>query len=148
MAVTYSNNFNFILDKLMEIIKTEMPVPVQKTTTGQPMLKANEFIRLIPNGSSLVEYASFMEQREYSVTVQYVFQDRRENHNFLDHVMNNSSRLEALIHDNITMTLGDTNSTRAFDLRMNDMELDVDIDEEGFFVVEYDFSCQHIGNQA
>ena len=148
MAVTYSNNFNFILDKLMEIIKTEMPVPVQKTTTGQPMLKANEFIRLIPNGSSLVEYASFMEQREYSVTIQYVFQDRRENHNFLDHVMNNSARLEALIHDNLTMTLGDTNSTRAFDLRMNDMELDVDIDEEGFFVVEYDFSCQHIGNQA
>ena len=148
MAVTYSNNFNFIMDKLMEIIKAEMPVPVQKTTTGQPLLKANESIRLIPNGSSLVEYASFMEQREYSVTIQYVFQDRRENHNFLDHVMNNSARLEALIHDNLTMTLGDTNSTRAFDLRMNDMELDVDIDEEGFFVVEYDFSCQHIGNQA
>ena len=148
MAVTYSNNFNFIMDKLMEIIKAEMPVPVQKTTTGQPLLKANESIRLIPNGSSLVEYASFMEQREYSVTIQYVFQDRSENHNFLDHVMNNSARLEALIHDNLTMTLGDTNSTRAFDLRMNDMELDVDIDEEGFFVVEYDFSCQHIGNQA
>ena len=148
MAVTYSNNFNFIMDKLMEIIKAEMPVPVQKTTTGQPLLKANESIRLIPNGSSLVEYASFMEQREYSVTIQYVFQDRRENHNFLDHVMNNSARLEALIHDNLTMTLGDTNSTRAFDLRMNDMELDVDIDEEGCFVVEYDFSCQDIGNQA
>ena len=148
MAVTYSNNFNFILDKLMEIIKTEMPVPVKKTTTGQPMLKSNEFIRLIPNGSTLTTYASHMEQREYSVTIQYVFQDRRESHNFLDHVMNNSSRLEALIHDNLTITLGDTNSTRAFDLRMNDMELDVDIDEEGFFVVEYDFSCQHIGNQA
>ena len=146
MAVTYENNFNFIVDKLMEIIKTEMPVPVQKTTTGQPLLKANESIRLIPNGSSLVEYASFMEQREYSITIQYVFQDRRESHNFLDHVMNNSSRLEALIHDNITMTL--TDSTTAFDLRMNDMELDADIDEEGFFVVEYDFSCQHIGNQA
>ena len=148
MAVTYTNNFNNIMDKLMETIKTEMPVPVQKTTTGQPLLKANESIRLIPNGSSLVEYASFMEQREYSITIQYVFQDRRESHNFLDHVMNNSSRLEALIHDNMTMTLGDTNSTRAFDLRMNDMELDADIDEEGFFVVEYDFSCQHIGNQA
>ena len=146
MAVTYENNFNFIVDKLMEIIKTEMPVPVQKTTTGQPLLKANESIRLIPNGSSLVEYASFMEQREYSITIQYVFQDRRESHNFLDHVMNNSSRLEALIHDNITITL--TDSTTAFDLSMNDMELDADIDEEGFFVVEYDFSCQHIGNVA
>ncbi len=30
MAVTYTNNFNNILDKLMEVIKTEMPVPVQK----------------------------------------------------------------------------------------------------------------------
>jgi len=146
MAVTYTNNFNNIIDKLMETIKAEMPVPVQKTTTGQPLLKANESIRLIPNGSSLVEYASFMEQREYSVTIQYVFQDRRESHNFLDHVMNNSARLEALIHDNITITL--TDSTTAFDLRMNDMDLDADIDEEGFFVVEYDFSCQHIGNVA
>ena len=146
MAVTYTNNFNNIMDKLMETIKTEMPVPVQKTTTGQPLLKANESIRLIPNGSSLVEYAAFMEQREFSITIQYVFQDRRENHGFLDHVMNNSSRLEALIHDNITITL--TDSTTAFDLRMNDMDLDVEIDEEGFFVVEYDFTCQHIGNVA
>ena len=146
MAVTYTNNFNNIMDKLMEVIKAEMPVPVQKSTSTQPMLKSNESIRLIPNGSSLVEYASFMEQREFSVTIQYVFQDRRESHNFLDHVMNNCSRLEALIHDNTTITLAD--STTAFDLRMNEMDLDVEIDEEGFFVVEYDFTCQHIGNQA
>ena len=148
MAVTYTNNFNNIMDKLMEVIKTEMPVPVQKSTSTQPMLKSNESIRLIPNGSALVDYASHMEQREYSITIQYVFNDRRENHGFLDHVMNNCSRLEALVHDNITMTLNDTNSTRAFVLRMNDMDLDVDIDEEGFFIVEYDFTCQHIGNQA
>ena len=144
MAVTYVNNFNNIIDKLMETIKAEMPVPVQKTTEGQPMLKANESIRILPNGSSLVEYASHMEQREFSITIQYVFQDRRENHNFLDHVMNNCSRLEALIHDNLTLTLAD--STTAFDLRMNEMDLDVETDEEGFFVVEYDFTCQHIAN--
>ena len=146
MAVTYTNNFNNIMDKLMETIKTEMPVPVQKTTTAQPLLKANESIRVIPNGSSLVEYASHMEQREYSITIQYVFTDRRENHNFLDHVMNQCSRLEALIHDNLTLTL--TDSTTAFDLRMNDMELDAEIDEEGVFVAEYGFTCQHIGNVA
>ena len=146
MAVTYTNNFNNIMDKLMETIKAEMPVPVQKATTTEPLLKANESIRIIPNGSSLIEYASHMEQREYSITIQYVFNDRRENHNFLDHVMNQCSRLEALIHDNLTLTL--TDSTTAFDLRMNDMELDAEIDEEGFFVVEYDFTCQHIGNVA
>ena len=144
MAVTYTNNFNNIMDKLEEIIKTEMPVPVQKATNEQPMLKSNEFIRLIPNGSSLVEFASHMEQREFSFTIQYIFQDKRESHNFLDHVMNNSARLEALIHDNITITLAD--STTAFNLRMNEMDLDADTDEEGFFVVEYDFTCEHIGN--
>ena len=146
MAVTYTNNFNNIMDKLMETIKAEMPVPVQKATTTEPLLKANESIRIIPNGSTLVEYASHMEQGEYSITIQYVFNDRRENHNFLDHVMNQCSRLEALIHDNLLLTLAD--STTAFDLRMNEMELDVDIDEEGFFVAEYDFPCQHIGNVA
>ena len=144
MAVTYTNNFNNIMDKLEEIIKTEMPVPVQKATNEQPMLKSNEFIRLIPNGSSLVEFASHMEQREFNITIQYIFQDKRESHNFLDHVMNNSARLEALIHDNITITLAD--STTAFNLRMNEMDLDADTDEEGFFVVEYDFTCEHIGN--
>ena len=146
MAVTYTNNFNNIMDKLMETIKAEMPVPVQKATTTEPLLKANESIRIIPNGSTLVEYASHMEQREYSITIQYVFNDRRENHNFLDHVMNQCSRLEALIHDNLLLTLAD--STTAFDLKMNDMDLDAEIDEEGFFVVEYSFSCQHIGNVA
>ena len=146
MAVTYTNNFNNIMDKLMETIKAEMPVPVQKTTTTEPLLKANESIRIIPNGSTLVEYASHMEQREYSITIQYVFNDRRENLNCLEHVMNQCSRLEALIHDNLLLTLAD--STTAFDLRMNEMELDVDIDEEGFFVAEYDFTCQHIGNVA
>ena len=144
MAVTYTNNFNNIMDKLEEIIKTEMPVPVQKATNEQPMLKSNEFIRLIPNGSSLVEFASHMEQREFSITIQYIFQDKRESHNFLDHVMNNSARLEALIHDNITITLAD--STTAFNLRMNEMDLDAATDEEGFFVVEYAFRCDHIGN--
>ena len=144
MAVTYTNNFNNIMDKLEEIIKTEMPVPVQKATNDQPMLKSNEFIRLIPNGSSLVEFASHMEQREFSITIEYIFQDKRESNNFLNHVMNNSSRLEALIHDNITITLAD--STTAFNLRMNEMDLDADTDEEGFFVVEYDFTCEHIGN--
>ena len=107
MAVTYTNNFNNIMDKLMETIKSEMPVPVQKTTTTEPLLKANESIRIIPNGSTLVENASHMEQREYSITIQYVFNDRRENHNFLDHVMNQCSRLEALIHDNLLLTLAD-----------------------------------------
>ena len=46
MAVTYTNNFNNIMDKLEEIIKTEMPVPVQKATNEQPMLKSNEFIKV------------------------------------------------------------------------------------------------------
>ena len=146
MAITYTNNFNNIMDKLMEIVKAEMPIPVVKATLADPLLKANESIRIIPNGSTLTEYASFMEQREYSITIQYVFTDRRDNHNFLDHVMNNCSRLEALVHDNITVTL--TDSTTAFNLRMNEMELDAEIEEEGFFVVEYDFTCEHIGNVA
>ena len=70
MAIRYRNNFNNIIDKLMENIKTEMPIPVQKTTVEQPLLKTNESIRIIPNGSSLVEYASHMEQREFSITIQ------------------------------------------------------------------------------
>ena len=146
MAVSYTNNFNNIADKLLEVIKTEMPVPVNKTTATQPYLKANEFIRVVPIGSTIVEYAGFMEEREYEFNIKYIFQDRRENSGFLEHVMNNCSRFEALIHENQLITLAD--STRAFNLRLNDMELDSDDDQEGYFVVDYNFTCNHIGNQG
>ena len=75
MAVTYTNNFNNIIDKLMEIIKVEVSIPVVKAITKDPILQANQSIRLIPNGATLVTYASHMEQREYSVTIQYIFID-------------------------------------------------------------------------
>ena len=42
MAITYTNNFNNIMDKLMEIVKAEMRIPVQKTSLEQPLLKAKE----------------------------------------------------------------------------------------------------------
>ena len=129
----------------MEIVKAEMPIPVQKTTEGQPILKANESIRMIPNGSTLVEYASHMEQREFSVTIQYVFQDRRESHNFLDHVMNNCSRLEALIHDNITLTLAD--SSLAYNITMGVMTYSAEVEEyDDYHIVEWELSCTHSGN--
>ena len=40
MAVTYTNNFNNIMDKLMETIKAEMPIPVQKNNIRTPIIKS------------------------------------------------------------------------------------------------------------
>ena len=51
--------------------------------------------------------------------------------------------IEALIHDNVAMTLSD--STRAFNCRFDSTELNAD-EETGIYVVVWDYKCQHLGN--
>ena len=63
----------------------------------------------------------------------------------LDHVMRMTSRIEALIHDNITMTLAD--NTNVFNCRFETTTLNADEDEEAY-VVEWEWKGQHLGNAA
>ena len=56
------------------------------------------------------------------------------------------SILEALIHDNPTLTLA--NSTTAYNLMIGDLELNVEAEEEfeDYFISEWNFSCEHLSN--
>ena len=144
MSVTYTNNWKNILTALKSKIRAEMKCPV--FSGFDETSKANQFIRLIPTGSAQLEKASFMETREYNINCQYLF-IRRNNAQFQDYVLNQVSILEALVHDNITLTLAD--STRALDVTLGTMTFDVEIDEyEDYFAVEWEFSCIHSGNMA
>ena len=98
MAVSYSNNWKNILTALMSKIKAEMKCPVFSDFNATS--KANQFIRLVPRGSTLVDLATFIEVREFDIGVQYFFLNR-ENKEFQNYVLNQVSILEALIHDNI-----------------------------------------------
>ena len=143
LGTDYQNNWKNILDKLESILETEFKgaLPVYK---GKDIPKgANQALQLIPTGSVLTEYNATSETREFSVTVRYVFADANVNERALDHILRQISRIEALIHDNVAMTLSD--SSNAFNCRFESTDLNTD-DESGVYVTEWAWKCQHLGN--
>ena len=143
MAVNFTNNWKNILDKLESILETEFKgaLPVYK---GKDIPKGvNQGLQLIPTGSVLTDYNATSETREFSVTVRYVFAEANVNERALDHILRQISRIEALIHDNVAMTLSD--SSNAFNCRFESTDLNTD-DESGIYVTEWAWKCQHLGN--
>ena len=141
MAVTYKNTWKNILTALKSKIRAEMKCPV---TTDNTDLKSNQFIKLYPIGSDQLEKASFLETRQYNISCQY-FMLRRNTPEFENYVQNQISILEALVHDNITLTLAD--SSLAYDITMGAMTYNIEVEEyDDYHIVEWDLSCTHSGN--
>ena len=143
MAVNFTNNFKNILDKLESIIESEFKgaLPVYK---GNAIPKGvNQAIQLTPEGSNLVEYNATAELREFTIAVRFVFNEANVNETALDHILRQVSRIEAIIHDNVAMTLSD--SSNLFNCRFESTDLNTE-EDEGIYVVLWDFKCQHLGN--
>ena len=138
MAVTFTNNFKNILDKLESIIEAEFKgaLPVYKGNTVPKGV--NQALKLVPTGSVLTEYNTNSETREYSINVTFLFNEANIRETALDYVLRYVSRIEALIHDNITMTLSD--STFAFNCRFDSTDLRTD-EESGIYVVQWEYKC-------
>ena len=144
MAVTYTNNWKNILTALKSKIRAEMKCPVYSDWDKQ--VKGNQFIKIVPVGSSQLEKATFMEVREFDMECQYFFLKRKDN-KFQDYVLNQVSILEALIHDNITLTLSD--DTKAVDVTLGDLDFNVEVEEyDDYMVAQWDLTCTHFGNTA
>ena len=143
MAVTFTNNWKNILDKLESVLETEFKgaLPVYKGNTVPKGV--NQALQLIPTGSVLSEYSVSSEMREFSVTARFIFAEVNVKETALDHILRYVSRIEALIHDNMTMTLAD--STEAFNCRLESTVLNAD-EESGIYITEWDWKCQHLGN--
>ena len=93
-----------------------------------------------------MELATFLEVREFDIGVQYFFA-KRDNKKFQNYVLNQVSILEALIHDNITLTLAD--STKLVNVSLEDLELNVELDGfEDYFIAEWTLTGTHYGNAA
>jgi hypothetical protein len=143
MAVTFTNNWKNILDKLESILEAEFKgaLPVYK---GNSVPKGvNQALQLIPVGSVLSDYNATSETREFTIQVRFIFAEANIRETALDHVLRYVSRIEALIHDNVAMTLAD--STRAFNCRFESTELNSD-EDSGLYVTQWDYKCQHLGN--
>ena len=143
MAVTFTNNWKNILDKLESILESEFKgaLPVYKGNSIPAGV--NQAIQLMPVGSVLSEYNITSETREFSIQVRFIFNEANVNETVLDHILRQVSRIEALIHDNVAMTLSD--SSDAFNCRFESTELNAD-EESGVYVVLWDYKCQHLGN--
>ena len=143
MAVTFTNNWKNILDKLESILETEFKGTL-KVYKGNTIPKGvTQAVQLIPTGSILSEYNQTSETREFTIEVRFIFNEVNITETALDHVLRYVSRIEALIHDNVAMTLSDSSS--AFNCRFESTELNAD-EESGIYVVVWEYKCQHLGN--
>ena len=147
MAVTFTNNWKNILDKLESILETEFrgTLPVYK---GNSIPKGvNQALQLIPTGSVLLEYNVTSETREFSITVRFIFAEVNVKESALDHILRYVSRIEALIHDNVAMSYTNENSEteNAFNCRFESTDLNTD-EESGIYITEWAWKCQHLGN--
>ena len=145
MPVTFTNNFKNILDKLRNVLRTEFKGTLPVYIGHEQKEQGNQYLRLDPVGSSLLELTAHSETREFQINMFYYFADPNVNKSSLDHVLRFVSRIEALIHDNITMTLSDTNSTVCFNCRVESTELNA-LDDENEYVVQFEWRGQHLGN--
>ena len=143
MPVTFTNNFKNILDKLRNVLRTEFKGTLPIYIGHEQKEQGNQYLRLDPVGSTLNEYNINGEMREYQINMFYYFADPNVNKSSLDHVLRFVSRIEALIHDNITITL--TDSTSCFNCRIEATELNA-LDDENEYVVQFEWRGQHLGN--
>ena len=147
MAVSFKNNWKNILDKLESVIETEFKgsLPVYKGNTIPTGV--NQALQLIPVSSSLSEYNVSSETREFTINVRFIFNEANINETALDHILRQVSRIEALIHDNVSMSYTNESSEteNVFNCRFESTELNAD-EESGIYVVVWDYKCQHLGN--
>tara|TARA_R110002020_G_scaffold168120_3_gene356823 strand:- start:112 stop:546 length:435 start_codon:yes stop_codon:yes gene_type:complete len=144
MSVTYTNNWKNILIALMSKVRAEMKCPVY--SDWEQELKGNQFIRIIPIGSTQTEKATFMEVREFTMDCQYYFLKRNDSQ-FQNYVLNQVSILEALIHDNITLDLAD--NSKAVNITLGDLDFNVEVEGyDDYMVCQWSLTCTHFGNTA
>ena len=141
MAVAFTNNWKNILDKLESILRTEFKgaLPVYR---GSKAPAGTTYLQLNPVGSELLEYNVTSETREFTIQILYYFLEANVKDSALDHILRMVSRTEALIHDNVTLTLSD--DSVAFNCRIQSTELSVD--EENIYVVNLEWQCLHRAN--
>ena len=143
MAISFTNNWKNILDKLRNVLRSEYKNSVPVYIGGEDSNAGSQYIRIDPQGSSLVNYMTNSETREFTINIYYAFSGANVKKTALDHILRFVSRTEALIHDNLIMTLSD--SSKAIDCRFESTDLDTD-EEENVYIVSWVWKCQHTGN--
>ena len=120
-----------------------MATPNQVMFSNNPVEGTSAESELVIFRSELSEYNVSHEIREYTISIQMFYAGTNIKKNILDHILRKVSHLEALIQNNISMTL--TDSSDCFNCRLESTELNTGEDEE-YYLVEWVWIGQHMEN--
>ena len=143
MAISFTNNYKNILDKLRDVLRSEFKGSLPVYVGHETKEVGTQYLRLDPIGSELIEYNVTSELREFRIEIYYYFSEPNINKSAIDQVLRITSRIEALIHDNTAMVL--TDSSNCFNCRVETTELNA-LDDENEYVVQFTWIGQHLGN--
>ncbi len=142
MPITFTNNFKNILDRLESIVKDEFKGALP-TCVGYDKIHGSQYLRILPESSSLVSLMTDAEERQYEIKLIYYFDGKMVNTNAIDHILRYVSRIEALIHDNLIMTLSD--NSKALNCRIQSTKLNADA-ENSIYTVDMEWQGNYVGN--
>ena len=139
MGVAFTNNWESVLDKLESVIKTEFGASLKTYRGLNNVMEGNQYLRIAPISSELVDYSGDYETREFSLNLFLYFKVVNAKKTDTDQVMRVLSRLETIIGNNMTMTLSD--NTKAYNCRIESTEIDTSNPEE--YLINLEYKCLH-----
>lgn len=140
MAVDFYDVYDLLLEKFISNLRAEFGsnIPVYLKEETKPVSNS-QFFMLTPLGSSVLEHNADMETRQYSFTLDYIYDDDSIDKRKLKHILRVVSRTEAVVNGGRVITLSD--SSNAYDCRLGECELDAE-DDEGY-VARWTLECTH-----
>ena len=142
MAVTYTNNWKNIADKLQSNLSGEFKGALA-IYVGESDHVGNHFLKILPQSNEVLERYVKGELREYAFQLIYYFMDANIREGALARMLRIIARIESLTANNRTITLAD--NTSAIDNRISAYEITEG--ENGVeYLVEMDYRCMHLGN--
>lgn len=139
MAVAFTNNWDNVLTKLENILKTEFEGSLNIYRSLNNVHEGNQYLRISPISSELIDYSGSLETREFTIDLFLYFKILNVKKTDTDQVMRFLSRLETIIGNNMTMTLSD--SSQAYNCRIESTEIDTSNPEE--YLINLSYKCLH-----
>ena len=138
MAVAFANNWDIILSKLESLFRTEFKGALKVYSGLQNEMEGNQYLRLSPVSSSLVDYSTTLETREFVIGMALYFNEPNIKKAGVDNVMRLVSRIETIIANNNSITLPD--NSVAYDCKIESSEIEASDSE---YLVQFNFKCTH-----
>ena len=144
MAVTYTNNWKNIADKLRSKLRGEFGGAFS-VYVGEGDYAGNHFLKILPESNEVLERYVKGELREYTFQLIYYFMEANVRKSGLVQMLRTVSRIESLTGNNRSLTLADSTST--INGRVDNYEI-VEGDEGFEYLVEMNYKCMHLGNMT